>query len=134
MEYVLDASVALAWCLPDEEFDDAQTALEALRHGSATAPSIWIYEVVSGLRTAIRRGRIESSAVTEVLAMLKALPIEVVAYPVAESLLDFAERFDLSVYDAAYLDLADVRGLPLATRDERLRSAALAAGVEVLAA
>jgi predicted nucleic acid-binding protein len=100
------------------------------------APAIWPLEVANGLRSAERRGRIDEREVPAVIRLLATLPIEVVPISVERALgdvLSMARAAGLSTYDAAYLDLALRRGLPLATADDYLADAARAAGVELLA-
>ena len=101
----------------------------------AVTPSVWRLEVANGFLSAIRRKRIEASFRNSALQHLGSLPIEIDpetdlhAWTVTTKL---AERFRLTVYDAAYLELAQRRRLPLATLDEALHAAARACGVELL--
>jgi predicted nucleic acid-binding protein len=133
--FVVDASVTLAFCFMDEHADFADAVLGRLVHDAAVAPAIWPFEVANGLRTAERRKRLTSSDVLRVRALLSGLPIAVQPLPLAAAtgdVLDAARRFDLTAYDAAYLVLASARGLPLATIDDRLRTACLRAAVELV--
>ncbi|HUH13848.1 MAG TPA: type II toxin-antitoxin system VapC family toxin [Longimicrobiales bacterium] len=132
MNFVLDASVALAWCFEDEGGDYADGVLDALRTSEAIAASLWPLEVANGLLTAERRGRVEAGEAASFGRLLLALPI--VIDPVARSRAFEATRaaartHALSAYDAAYLELAVRLGVPLATLDERLGRAAEAEGV-----
>ena len=133
--FVIDASVTLAWCFEDETSAAADAVLDRLEREPALAPAHWPLEVANALRTAERRGRLEASALPRLRALLAALPVEVapVALTTAVfSVLETARTYELSAYDAAYLDLAATRGLPLATADDRLRAACVLAGVEVV--
>ncbi len=133
--FVVDASVALAWCFGDEASVAADAALEMLSGDDAIAPGIWPFEVANALRTAERRGRLELSDVGRVRGLLLALPISVEGVDLGAALGEVAEvarTLDLSAYDAAYLALASRRGLALATVDDRLRRAAAAAGVPLV--
>ena len=133
--FVVDASVALAWCFGDEDSDAADAALEALVDGEAVAPAIWPFEVANALRTAEKRGRLDLSDAGRVRSLLLALPVEVEGIDLGAALGEVAEvarTLDLTAYDAAYLALAARRGLPLATVDDRLRRAAVAAGIPLL--
>lgn len=134
--FVLDASVALAWVFDDESSPAADRVLQRLEHEQAIAPAHWPLEVANGLLTAERRGRLEAAEIPRLRAMLGALPIEIVPveFGTAIGVLDAARRHDLTAYDAAYLDLAWVRGLDLATIDARLRAACVAAGVGLIGA
>jgi predicted nucleic acid-binding protein len=136
MAFVVDASVALAWCFEDEQSPRADAVLARLGEEAGVAPSIWPLEVANGLRSAERRGRIDERELPRVVRLLEALPIEVDGITLQRALgdvLPLARAVGLSSYDAAYLDLALRKGLPLATADEYLGQAAVAAGVELLA-
>jgi predicted nucleic acid-binding protein len=133
--FVLDASVALAWCLDDETSLPADGALDMLVADEAVVPAIWPLEVANGLRSAERRGRITVADSARLRELLLALPIHIVPTDLATALrevADLARTFDLSAYDAAYLALAARRGVPLATADDRLAHACTQAGVELV--
>ena len=133
MSLVLDASVTLSWYFEDERIADA--LLDQVAAEGAVAPSVWRLEVANGFLTAIRRKRIEASFRDAAIQHLGALPIAIdpetdaQAWTVTSAL---AERFGLTIYDSAYLELAQRRRLPLATLDEALRAAARACGVALL--
>ena len=134
--FVIDASVALAWCFSDELSETADTALGRLEHEAAIAPAIWPLEVANGLRTAERRGRLELADLARVRDLLLSLPVEVEAVDLRLALgevTELARGLELTAYDAAYVALAARRGLSLATVDERLREAAESSGVELAA-
>lgn len=133
--FVLDASVALAWCLDDETSLPADGALDLLAADEAVVPAIWPLEVANGLRSAERRGRITVADSARVRELLLALPIHVEPTDLATALTevaDLARTFDLSAYNAAYLALAARRGVPMATADDRLAHACTQAGVELV--
>jgi predicted nucleic acid-binding protein len=137
MAFVIDASTALAWCFEDEASAMADRVLGRLEDEEAVAPSIWPLEIANGLRSAERRGRLDEQEVLAVVRLLATLPIEVVPTTLDQALgevLFLARAAGLSTYDAAYLDLALRRGLPLATVDEYLAQAAEASGVDLVAA
>lgn len=96
------------------------------------APRIWRYEFRNALVTNERRGRISSEQASRILAASLALNVEIDESHDEAQLLDFARRFDLTTYDAAYLEVAFRRNLPLATFDRRLRKAADAIGVATI--
>jgi predicted nucleic acid-binding protein len=134
--FVVDASVVLAWCFEDESSADADRVLARLASEDAIAPAHWPLEIANALRTAERRGRLGHSELPRLRALLAALPVEIAPVELATatgSVLDAARSYDLTAYDAAYLDLASVRALPLATTDDRLRAACERAGVELVA-
>ncbi|MDP2226624.1 MAG: type II toxin-antitoxin system VapC family toxin, partial [Moraxellaceae bacterium] len=100
---------------------------------SAVAPALLGLELANVLRTACKRQRIIASQAQDILARLSQLPIEVDARPAeASQLLSLALRYDLSSYDAAYLELALRLQLPIATQDEALADAARASGVGIV--
>lgn len=104
--------------------------LELGRREAAHAPSVWPLEFLNALRVLERRKRLLTHQVDGMLGRLAAMRIAVETEPVEmRVLLDLARRFELSVYDASYVELAMRRGLPLATRDAPLARAARAAGI-----
>lgn len=131
---VLDASLTLAWALPDESTPYAEAMLEYVAATGAMAPDLWPHEVANGLLMAQRRGRITTAQRTAFVTALLRLPIEISASPV-RTVLDaqatLAEHHRLTAYDAAYLHLALREGVPLATQDKALKAAAKVIGVAV---
>jgi len=134
--FVIDASVVVAWCLEDESSEAADAAVMRLMAEGAIAPAHWPIEVASALRSAERRGRLDETSIGRLRPRLTALPIEIlpVEFSTALSVIETARRHDLSVYDACYLDLADSRGVGLATVDARLAQACRVAGIPLIAA
>lgn len=132
-DLVLDASVALAWCFDDEDAA-ALAILDLAGAGGFHVPAIWPFEIGNGLAVAERRRRLGQADAARFLALLSALGIEVDATPWPSqlpALLALARAHRISVYDAAYLDLAQRSGLPLATLDDSLAQAARAVGVAI---
>jgi predicted nucleic acid-binding protein len=131
--FVADASATLPWCFEEEATPATEALLERLRAGEpAVVPAHWSTEVMNGLIMAVRRGRIDLERVARFAYDLAALPIRIEpAYAPAawDAVIQVATRHQLTVYDAAYLELAERTGLPLATLDGDLRKAALAASV-----
>lgn len=134
MTFVLDASVVLAAVFDDEASPDADRVLERLERESAIAPAHWPLEVANAIRTAERRGRLTAAELPALRSMLTALPIDIVPVELSTALgvLETARHHDLTAYDAAYLDLAYVRDLELATIDLRLRQAAGIASIRLV--
>ena len=133
--FVIDASVTLAWCFDDEASGDADRVLARLEHETALAPAHWPLEIANALRTAERRGRLAAADLPRLRALLAALPVEIAPVELSTAIfgvLEAARAYELTACDAAYLDLAAVRGLPLATVDDRLRAACAHAGVELV--
>ncbi len=129
-ELVLDCSAVLAWFFEDERDPDALRLMDALADTRARVPAIWPFELANAALMAERRGRLKPDTIAEGFGAMEALDIVVEpAATVAGEALALARAHRLTVYDAAYLALAQRRGLPLATRDTHLRKAARAAGV-----
>lgn len=130
---VTDSSLTLCWYLEDEESDYADAAHAVLTNGAeAVVPPLWPYEVANGLRMAERRGRLQAADIPRVLALLAPLPIEVETTGherARQEVLNLARQEGLTVYDAAYLELAMREGIALATLDDDLREAAQRVGV-----
>lgn len=135
MNFVLDASVTLAWLFEDESNPATDHPLERLETESALVPDLWLYEVANVLIAGERRNRLTETQSRRFLALLAELPIRVMEAGRSSlwaDALPLAREHGLSLYDAAYLDLAMQEGLPLATRDKALGQAARRAGVELL--
>ena len=128
--WVVDPSVALAWLLPDESGLRAEALRREMEAGAeAWIPAHWWLEVGNGLLMAERRGRIPSGQVPQALALMESLPFQVdedTARQVPGRILALARKHRLTVYDAAYLELAQRRGAKLATLDDALLKAAKA--------
>ena len=134
--FVPDASATLPWRFEDEATEWTEALLERLQGGEEVrVPAHWPLEVANALLTACRRGRVTAIQVSEFIEDLGALPIllEPPGSPAQwPAILALAERHRLTAYDAAYLELAQRAGLPLATLDEDLQRAARAEGVALL--
>ncbi len=131
-EFVVDCSVTLAWCFPDEKAPYPQAALDSLAKVRAFVPSLWPFEVGNALLMGERRKRSTQADTASWLAFLNPLPITVDDETTTRAwtdVLGLARMHNLSASDAAYLELALRRGLPLATLDDKLKAAAKAIGV-----
>ena len=135
MAFVLDCSVTLSWLLPDDRGTATDALADELERTTAVVPAIWPYEVANALLVAQRRTRIGDDDLLRVRRALAALPIEVEAVAsdnVLSAVSDLGRRLEITSYDAAYVELAARRRLPLATLDARLRKACAVLKVEVL--
>jgi predicted nucleic acid-binding protein len=135
VSFVVDASVTLSWYFQDEVTPASEALLDKVAAAGALAPSHWRLEVANGFHVALRRGRISREYRDSSLRDLAALPIEIdteTAVHAWDATLALADRFGLTPYDAAYLELAIRRNVPLATLDAALRDAGAEAGVTVL--
>ena len=129
---VIDNSVFMACCLGDEDEPTAILAMQRVAEDGGIAPRIWWYELRNALLMSERRGRISPQQVLATLADTVALAIEIDENHNEASILSLTRQHELSVYDAAYLEVALRRNLPLATLDRRLREAAETMGVAVV--
>jgi predicted nucleic acid-binding protein len=132
---VLDASLTLSWYFEDERTSTGDAVMDRVAIDGAFVPSLWRYEVANGFLKAIRRKRIVAAYRDASLAELRHLPITVDRSGddmTWTATLALADRFQLSIYDAAYLELAERRVLPLATGDRALGAAAQSLELAVL--
>lgn len=135
MSFVLDSSVSLAWHFEDERTDATDSLLERVVSAGAFAPSLWPLEVLNALHTAARRGRINSTQLAAFARALGDLPVAIddkTADQAWSATSGLAARFGLTLYDAAYLELSQRLGAPLATLDQALRDAGKKLGVPLL--
>jgi predicted nucleic acid-binding protein len=135
MSLVLDSSVTLAWLYSDELTGPVRQVFERVTATRAWVPSLWRLEVASSLQMAVRRKRIDAAFRDSSLTDLALLNIatdpdtDALAW---SSTLELADRFSLTLYDAAYLELAQRLSVPLATLDGDLRGAGAALGTTLL--
>lgn len=135
MSLVLDSSVTLAWIYADETTEPIREVFHMLSRSGTWVPGLWRLEVANVLEMGVRRKRHDAKFRDATLADLAQLPIQVDVETDNQAwggALQLAERHQLTLYDAAYLELALRRNLPLATLDEDLRSAAHAEKVRLL--
>ena len=135
MSLVLDPSLTLSWYFEDETTPEADVILDRVVEHGAVVPSLWRLEVANGFQMAIRRKRIDIAFRDKALLELGAMAVLVDGETDAgawASTLRLADQFGLTVYDAAYLELALRRTLPLASLDRALVAAARSSGVQTL--
>ena len=135
--FVVDASVGLAWVHPSQASAESDKLLEEVEAGAAIiVPSLWFLEVANGLLAGQRRKFIAAAERKTALEKLSGLNLTVdeeTSQAAFRKTSELAERHGLSVYDAAYLEAALRRKLPLGSRDGPLRAAAKKCGVKVRA-
>jgi predicted nucleic acid-binding protein len=136
LSVVLDASMAVCWLFEEEWTDPALAVAQLVATNGATVPTLWRIEVANVLRTAVRHGRCDEPFADRSLRRFSALRLHV--DPQTETrawneTLALARAENLTLYDAAYLELAVRIGQPLATCDKALIAAGLRRGVEVMA-
>lgn len=131
---MVDASVALAWCFPDEGSDVANGILVALEGRTILVPTIWSLEIANAILVGQRKKRLGQPEIARFVTLLSGLSIRgdlSQHADVINNVLPIAQQFGLSAYDAAYLELALRQGAMLATLDERLATAARRAKVRI---
>jgi predicted nucleic acid-binding protein len=132
---VLDSSMSLAWYFEDEVTEANDAVLDRVRSEGALVPALWHFEVANALQMAVTRNRVDATFRDRALSRLKRLDIRVDVDSLDQAWnasVALAHRHGLTVYDAAYLELAHRRGLPLATLDRALLRAGRADGVQVI--
>ncbi|MHB0952798.1 MAG: type II toxin-antitoxin system VapC family toxin [Allorhizobium sp.] len=132
MPFVVDASVVGAWLLPDEDNTLADETMARMADDDAWAPDLLTHEIRSILLSAERRGRISTDLIYSALTRLRALPLRLSGPGDDTEVIRLSRQYQLSAYDAAYLALAVLEQLSLATLDRKLAAAARKESVPVL--
>jgi predicted nucleic acid-binding protein len=132
MAFVLDASITASWAFDDEDHPDASLAFDRLRTEEGVTPCLWWFEVRNILIVNERRRRITEAGTASFLLHLSRHRLRLDRSPDENAVLRLARAHRLSVYDAAYLELAQREGLPLATLDDDLGKAAVTEGVSLV--
>ncbi len=135
--FVLDASIVLTWCFPDEETKGAEEISERIAAGDrVTVPAFWRHEVLNALLMGERRKRLTPELSQAFITDLNRLPVDVDDRATASTVFDVTQslcrKHGLTAYDAAYLEIAMRETFALATVDDDLKKAAIAEGVSVL--
>lgn len=131
---VLDASITVAWLLNEPGFSAAELN-EALAKRKAVVPAHWPIEVGNALLTAVRRKRVDTLRLAQISIELEKLHVTVeppTALDRITSLVEFAADQDLTLYDAAYVDLSVTRNATLATLDQAMRQAACRLNIHLI--
>jgi predicted nucleic acid-binding protein len=133
--FVAHASVAIAWVHPAQATTETDEMLDALAEGVVLeVPALWPLEVANALVVLERRRKLRSEERKRALGWLRGLRVRIdhdAASVAFTRLSDLAVAYRLSAYDAAYLELAQRRQLPLGCKDGPLRKAAAGAGVQI---
>jgi predicted nucleic acid-binding protein len=134
--FVADASVGVAWVVSSQSSAASAILLDDVADGKPlVVPGLWMFEVANALLVLMRRKKIQPQQAARARGALSRL------HPVIDDdgprlalhrIWELAEEFALSIYDAVYLELAQRKGLPLASRDAGLRSAAAKCGILLL--
>jgi predicted nucleic acid-binding protein len=136
-QFVLDASVVMTWCFPDESSQKALEVSEQIANGARIrVPAFWPHEVLSALLVGERRKRLTPELTVAFITDLGRLPVDLDEPRVASVVFDTTQalcrKHCLTPYDAAYLEIALRSGCALATVDADLQRAALAENIPVL--
>jgi predicted nucleic acid-binding protein len=135
LSFVVDNSVFMGWCIPDEQTPPLLGFLQQARDVELLVPAIWPSEFSNVLGKAHQKGRLTNDDVRSALELVAKLKIQVVAgwdNTTLHEALVMMHRYSLTSYDASYLALAIERNVPLATTDKELRDAAAMAGVPLV--
>ncbi len=128
-KFVLDCSVAIAWCFEDETTPYTESVLSSLNITNAIVPKLWYIEIANVLLMAQKRGRINDNGIFHFLSLLEKLPIITdKSDATIVDLVMLSQKYQLTSYDGCYLNLCLQHNLPLATLDKKLISAVQAAG------
>lgn len=133
--FVLDASLTIAWHFSDEETDSTAAVEQLTIDTTVIVPTHWHAEVANALLVGERHRRAtpsDSARFAERLRQLDLLIDTLDGGEVIERIMPLARAHRLTIYDALYLELAERRGLPLASLDTALRNAARDVGVPLL--
>jgi len=130
---VIDASLASAWCFPDEQTAYSRAVFQAVSSSAVdtVAPLLWAYEIRNSILMALRRGRISKPDSVQFLVSLNELNVRLSEPASYDAVFSLAQEHGLTVYDAAYLDLAIQERLMLASLDSQLVRAAQKAGIQL---
>ena len=136
-DFVLDNSVSMRWLLASEKPSDqrySESVLDSMRDTDALTPNLWHLEAVSVLIGAEKRGEVSLGEIERFISQLENLPIHVdslTAHQAFSRTLALSRAYNISSYDASYLELAMREGLPLASLDKKLVKAAKKADVDI---
>ena len=133
--FVADASVAIGWVHPAQATTHTAAMLDAIADGATLeVPALWPLEVANALIVLVRRRKISEDEGQTAIGWLRSLRLRIdheAASLAMSHLSEFAATYRRSVYDAAYLELAQRRRLVLGCSDGPLRKAAKQAGVSL---
>ncbi|MEM9479865.1 MAG: type II toxin-antitoxin system VapC family toxin [Verrucomicrobiota bacterium] len=137
MQVVIDASYSGAWFIPDERTEEADEISLRIEKEEIEfcCPSLWDFEMMNLLLISVRRGRVAEENLQWGIGLLhsiKKTSFDASSEAAKLRLADFGQRFQLTAYDAAYLELADRFNVPLFTKDNKLAAAGELLGLPTL--
>lgn len=134
MRCVVDASLALAWFLPDESHAYANRLLETIPPKDMVVTEFWFLELANGLNNAVRRGRLQAEDRLLALQSITAQPFQMFSFSFPSDLIalqSISQNQNLSIYDATYVYAAHQLDVPLMTLDQKMVAAAMLMGISV---
>jgi predicted nucleic acid-binding protein len=132
MSFILDASIAAAWFLPDEQHDAADRLMSDVRSTAGLVPALFWFETRNLFLMAERRKRLRPGEALLLMTQLRGLPLEDAGSGGDGLVLELATRHTLTAYDASYVALAKTQRLPLATGDRKMATAAQSEGITIV--
>jgi predicted nucleic acid-binding protein len=132
MAFILDASIAAAWFLPDEQHDAADQLMSEIRLTVGLVPALFWFEIRNLFLVAERRSRLRAGEPILLMTQLRGLQLEDAGSGGDGLVLELAARYALTAYDASYVALARTQGLPLATGDRKMATAARFEGITIV--
>lgn len=132
MSFVLDASIAAAWFLPDEQHEAADQLMTDVRTTVGLVPALFWFETRNLFLVAERRGRLKQGEPLLLMTQLRGLPLQDARSGGDGLVLDLAARYTLSAYDASYVALAKTQGVSLATADRKMAAAARSEDISIV--
>lgn len=133
--FVTDASVAIAWIHPAQATPETDSMLDRLAMGdSVVVPALWPLEVANAITVLRRRRKLTADEARSAIQIVRELPATIdheAATMAFTRLVDLASEHELTIYEAAYIELAIRKRLPLATNNAQMKQAAMRSGVEL---
>ncbi len=129
---IVDSSAALSWAFADEKSPISEALYQRAAQEQVHVPAIWPFEVANKLYLGLQKGRLTANELSEVFGTFQLMDIRVHEPAPLPALVAAAQRFGLTAYDAAFVELALRQRQTLATFDQKMRAAALAAGIVVI--
>jgi len=135
--FVLDNSVSMRWLLASEKISDqnySESVLQSMKYFDAFVPTLWHLEAVSVLIGAEKRSEVSIGEIEAFISQLENLPIHVdtlTAHQAFNRTMTLSKAYNISSYDASYLELSIRKGYPLASLDKKLLKATKQANVEI---
>ncbi len=131
MPFVVDSTVFAAWCFSDERTPFAEATLNALVTQNAVVPSLWWFETRNLLMTHELRGRIRADDTNFFIRYFEKLPIQTDKEPQTDAITKIARKGSLTYNEACYLELAQRRGVPIATFNKKMAHVAYMEGIRL---